>query len=90
MSAETFKCGVCSNVVSVDEGGADDHPEVCSSCWAALTACAKEAERIQHLSLVDDTVPNRSAPITDDYRQGWHDAAAIIVGRVNMLGQVRP
>jgi hypothetical protein len=85
-TAVTFRCGVCLNVVSLDEGAADDHPEACGSCWAALTACVKEAERIQHLPLQSDTMPNRSAPVTEEYESGWRDAAAIIVGRLNLIG----
>ena len=83
--AETFKCGVCLRVASVEEGGADEHPEACVSCWAALTACATEAERIQHIEHKENPNP-QWAPITDEYRQGWADAACIIAGRIRLMG----
>ena len=87
-SEETFKCGVCLRVASVEEGGDDEHPEACVSCWAALTACATEAERIQHREHKENLNP-QCAPITDEYRQGWADAASIIVGRIRLLGTQR-
>ena len=86
--AETFKCGVCLRVASVEEGGADEHPEACVSCWAALTACATEAERIQHIEHMIG--PHWGSGFSsDEYRQGWADAASIIAGRIRLIGQER-
>ena len=84
----TFKCGVCLRTASVEEGGHDEHPEACVSCWVALEACASEAERVQHGQQPDGGDP-RSAPVTIEYRQGWADAASIIVGRIRLLGTQR-
>ena len=90
MKPGQFECGVCHEVVAVEEGGNDDHPEACLSCWSALEACIKEADRIQHLPFDGtDQDARLRGEITVEYRAGWRDAAAIIVGRLRLIAARR-
>ena len=33
--ARSFRCNVCKLVAHEDDGGADDMPDACSTCWCA-------------------------------------------------------
>ena len=79
-----FKCGVCHEVVSVEEGGNDDHPEACLSCWTALEACIKEAEYTRSFGHMG--APLISADVPNEYRDGWRAAVDLIVARLRLLG----
>lgn len=36
--AMNYTCARCRRwVCGIDDGGADDHPDVCDSCWVALS-----------------------------------------------------